>query len=291
LLSPRGEAWTASFQAMAGPCEVLMEVRDRKLAHRIGRRAADEAWRVESKFSRYRGGNVVHAINTSDGKPVGLDDETARLIGFADQLFRLSERRFDITSGALRRAWHFDGSDAVPDAGAVERILCNVGWERVRRTESSIALQPGMEIDLGGICKEYAVDRAAALAAAETDSSCLVNFGGDIAITSSPADGGWRVGVESARAPGAGAEKIIRLSSGGLATSGDTRRYLLRDGVRYGHILDPTTGWPVQDAARSITVAAGSCTEAGMLATLAMLKGPDAESFLEDEGVQHWMIR
>jgi thiamine biosynthesis lipoprotein len=84
---------------------------------------------------------------------------------------------------------------------------------------------------------------------------------------------------------------VINLSCGALATSGDTQRYLLRDGVRYGHILDPTTGWPVENAPRSITVAADTCTQAGMLSTLAMLRGTHAEAFLEEEGVQFWCLR
>ncbi|MDH3990867.1 MAG: FAD:protein FMN transferase, partial [Gammaproteobacteria bacterium] len=87
------------------------------------------------------------------------------------------------------------------------------------------------------------------------------------------------------------AQKLIRLKNGGLATSGDARRFLLKDGIRYGHILDPTTGWPVTDAPRSITIAADTCTQAGMLATLAMLKGKDAESFLEDQDCQSWCLR
>jgi FAD:protein FMN transferase len=83
----------------------------------------------------------------------------------------------------------------------------------------------------------------------------------------------------------------LELSRGGLATSGDTHRFLLRDGVRYSHILDVRTGWPVPQAPRSVTVAAGSCVEAGMLATFAMLQGSAAESFLTEQGVRHWCLR
>ena len=84
---------------------------------------------------------------------------------------------------------------------------------------------------------------------------------------------------------------MIELLSGALATSGNTRRFLVHDGVRYSHILDPTTGWPVMDAPHAITVAADTCTQAGMLSTMAMLKGADAENFLAAEGVRHWCRR
>jgi FAD:protein FMN transferase len=81
------------------------------------------------------------------------------------------------------------------------------------------------------------------------------------------------------------------VTQGALATSGDTHRYLVRDGVRYGHILDPRSGWPVSGAPRSVTVAASTCTEAGMHCTLAMLNGADAEKVLERANVQFWCLR
>lgn len=84
---------------------------------------------------------------------------------------------------------------------------------------------------------------------------------------------------------------MIEIRGGALATSGDSRRYLLKDGVRYSHILSPFTGWPIPDAPRSVTVAAPRCTEAGMLATLALLQGSRAEEFLESGGTQSWCVR
>jgi thiamine biosynthesis lipoprotein len=83
---------------------------------------------------------------------------------------------------------------------------------------------------------------------------------------------------------------ILELQHGALATSGDSRRYVLRNGVRFGHILDPRTGWPVAGAPRSVTVAASSCTEAGLLSTLALLNGAGAKEFLAQQGVRHWLV-
>jgi thiamine biosynthesis lipoprotein len=147
-----------------------------------------------------------------------------------------------------------------------------------------------MEIDFGGIGKEYAVDSAAALVRTVSDR-CLLNFGGDLlALGPQSGNAPWRVGIESVRDAGAVAQQID-LTVGALATSGDARRFLLKDGQRYGHVLDPRTGWPVAGAPRSVTVAAASCTEAGMLATLALLQGPQAEAFLEAQGAQFWALR
>ena len=280
----------ATFLAMGSPCELLVETRDRNAADQVATIVAAEAWRVEDKFSRYLPGNIVAAINSGNGQPVTLDDETASLVDFAATLHDLSEGRFDITSGVLREVWRFDSSDNVPNARDVERVLARVGWDKVRWSNPQLTLQSGMEIDFGGIAKEYVVDRAAALAAEHTAAPCLVNFGGDLVATKPPArSGAWQVGVDTGHV--GGKPLMIRLANGGLATSGDARRFLLKDGVRYSHILDPITGWPVPDAPRSVPVAADTCTQAGMLSPLAMLCGPDAESFLDDQGVRHWTSR
>ena len=86
-------------------------------------------------------------------------------------------------------------------------------------------------------------------------------------------------------------ETLVKIFQGGLATSGDARRYLLHEGKRYSHILNPKTGYPVEEPPRSVTVAADSCTQAGLLATLAMLQGKGAEDFLASQGLTHWVYR
>ena len=276
---------------MVSPCEVLVDARQRRTALRLLEAAAAEAFRIERKFSRYRDDNIVHEIQHALGRPIQVDDETAALLDFADRCYRLSDGRFDVTSGVLRRVWRFDGSDRLPTPEAVTAIRPFIGWENVRWTNPILVVPEGMEIDFGGIGKEYAVDRVHTLLAATTDAAFLVNFGGDLRA-SCPRSGGppWRVGVDDPRVAGVPV-RIVELLRGALATSGDTRRFLERDGVRYSHILDPRTGWPVVGAPRSITVAAPTCTEAGMLATFAMLRGPEAEIFLDAEGVRHWCIR
>lgn len=284
--------WSGKFTAMACPCEVLIENTTASDARTIVDAVAASAWRIEEKFSRYRDDNVVHLINTSEGRPVPVDEETARLLDFASTLTMLSEGRFDITSGILRRAWTFDGGDRVPTQQQIQALLSHVGWHKVKwnREALELQLQPGMQIDFGGIGKEYAVDNAARLAQSLAPGlSCLVNFGGDVAVLNQRRDGQpWLVGIESADRPGT-AERVVGLIQGGLATSGDSRRYVLRDGRRYSHILDARTGWPVRDAPRSITVAAETCTQAGTLTTLAMLQGNGAEQMLRTGGTKYWI--
>jgi thiamine biosynthesis lipoprotein len=278
------------FVAMASPCEVLLEIADAHAARDVGRAAAQEAWRIEAKFSRYRPESIVSVINRSHGHEVVVDGETAALLDYAAECHALSQGRFDITSGVLRRGWTFDGSDRLPEAAAVAALLPLIGFEKVRWRAPGITLPAGMEIDFGGIGKEYAVDRVLPLVAARFTGAALVNFGGDLAANRAPGTGPWQVGVERPDTERE-ARLLLELSRGGLATSGDTHRFLLRDGVRYGHILDAESGWPVRDTPRSVTVAAASCVEAGMLATFAMLQGSGAESFLEEQGVRYWCLR
>ena len=284
--------WVGRFRAMAGPCEVLIEIDtlDETEARVVAERVADCAWRIEDKYSRYRCGNVIDEINTAGGRIVTVDEETAKLLDFAATLHDLSDGLFDVTSGVLRRAWTFDGGTRVPTQAEIDALLPLVGWDKVQWSRPKLRLPPGMQLDFGGIGKEYAVDQAVRIARNICSRGALVNFGGDLAVSRPRADGRpWRVGIES---PAVRAQTaVLDLRHGALATSGDTHRFVLADGTRYSHILNPRSGWPVSEAPRSVTVAAATCTHAGMLATLAVLAGKDAERFLNAELVPHWVIR
>lgn len=275
---------------MGSPCELLTEAASAKDAEELTALVATEAWRIEDKFSRYLGGNIIAEINSANGRPIEVDEETAQLLDFAATLHQLSDGAFDITSGVLRRAWTFDGGDRIPADETVTELLHLVGWKRCEWQAPVLQLPQNMEIDLGGIGKEYAVDRAVLELRASADIPCLVNFGGDLAITGPPQlRNAWSIGIEGIELDAA--DKLIELRQGAIATSGDARRFVRRNGIRYGHVIDPRTGWPVSDAASSITVAADTCTQAGTLATLAMLRGRDAERFLDGQAEQYWCRR
>ena len=285
-----GNLLAVKFTAMACPCEVLVHGNDRTEALRLGTMAAQEAWRVEHKYSRYRDDSVVAWIHGHRGLKCALDVETASLMDFARQCFELSDGLFDVTSGILRRAWKFDGSDRVPDAASVAALLPSIGFDKLQWDPPFLLLPPGMELDFGGIGKEYAVDRAYDILAAHGSVPFLLNFGGDLRANRPPPEGPWRVGIERPDSEMAAAV-LLDLERGALATSGDSHRFLLKGSVRYSHILDPRTGWPVVDAPRSVTVAGSSCTEAGLLATLAMLQGAGARPFLQEQGARHWILQ
>lgn len=289
----RGDGlFAACFAAMASSCELLLHDVGPERARALGEIAVREAGRIEAKYSRYRDDSVVAAIHRSRGDTAGIvvDHETASLLDFARECFELSEGAFDITSGVLRRVWRFDGSERVPEADAVDALLPLVGFAKLRWRSPRLDLPAGMELDFGGLGKEYAVDRVFQLIAAECRAPFLVNFGGDLRANRATPSGPWRVGVERPETERRAA-MTLDLERGALTTSGDARRYLLKQGRRYGHILDPRTGWPVPGSPRSVTVAAASCIEAGLLSTLAMLQGARAEAFLAAQGTPHWILR
>jgi FAD:protein FMN transferase len=290
MLTRDTDHWVGRFVAMACPCDVLIDDAPAQLAQQVLDSIAAEAWRIERKFSRYRDDSVVQRINTSAGRETEVDDESANLLDFAATLTRLSEGAFDITSGVLRKAWAFDGGDRVPSQAQIDELLPTVGWHKIEWRRPFLKLRDGMQIDLGGIGKEYAVDSAAGLAELIAPGlSCLINFGGDVAVRHARQNGEpWRVGIESCNRVGA-STRVVELSRGALATSGDSRRFVFRGGHRYSHILDARTGWPVRNAPRSITVAADTCTQAGTLTTLAMLQGENAERLLKSSGMQYWV--
>ncbi|HMU86423.1 MAG TPA: FAD:protein FMN transferase [Agitococcus sp.] len=283
--------WQIQFEAMASTCEVLVDTDDSQLVQRLAHLISKETWRIEEKFSRYRQDNIVYKINHCEGGIVQVDAETAELIDFAAQCYALSGGMFDVTSGILRRAWRFDGSSLLADPEVVESLLPHIGWEKVRWLNPVISLPYGMELDFGGIGKEYAVDKVWLLATEHTQEPVLINFGGDLRVSGARRDGSpWKVGIENPEQDGE-TQGILEISQGALATSGDSKRFLLKDGVRYSHILNPMTGWPITDAPHSVTVAAPTCIEAGMMATFASLQGEFAEQFLDAMDTPYWCIR
>ena len=282
--------WHGRFQAMAGPCELLLDGGNERLAKRLSAKVAQEAWRIERKFSRYRDDNLMARINTAQGGWTPIDSETYRLLEFAQQAWKLSGGKFDISSGILRRVWRFDGSDRLPSEAAVAALLPLIGWQKIEWDRKRLRMPAGMELDFGGIGKEYAVDRAFDRVYQANSAPLLVNFGGDLICSGPRSDGqAWQVGIEAASAQHA--IKPLQLFQGALATSGDAQRYLQANGVRYSHVLDAQTGWPVAQAPASVTAASEHCSQAGLISSLAMLQGAQAETFLQQSGADYWIQR
>lgn len=289
-----------SFKAMGTACEIQLFARNRGQAQQVTAALVAEVERLEQRYSRYRGDSFLSEINrvAACGGKIEVDGETASLLDYAAACYEQSDGLFDITSGILRHAWRFDSGrvgdhqDRPGSASCLrlEDLLAKIGWHRIgwRRPVLEFTTA-GMEIDFGGIVKEYAVDRTAALAAQAGIRSGVINLGGDVRIIGPRPDGSpWRVGIRHPRCRDALLTTLL-VEAGAVASSGDYERCLVVEGRRFGHILNPKTGWPVQHLA-SVSVLGELCVVAGSAATIAILKEKEGPAWLENLGLPHlWM--
>lgn len=278
------------FKAMASMCQVLISGCTRDDAMAAAQRAEEEVRRIEQKYSRYRRDSVLSQINQQAGlSAVSCDAETRHLLDKAELLYRHSEGLFDITSGVLRRAWHFE-VPALPDPALLQSLLQQVGWQKVERNSDTVFLRdPGMEIDFGGFGKEYATDCAAEILLAHGIQHGYVNLGGDLRVVGPKTDGApWSIGIRHPRRDDT-TVATIPVTHGALTTSGDYERYFELNGQRYCHILNPRTGYPVQHW-QSISILAGDALSAGSMSTIAMLLEEDGLDFLRSSGLSFLAI-
>lgn len=276
---------------MGTACTLRLPASPPRAVARAAEAAMAEVARLERKYSRYRDDSFLAEINrtAAAGGEIAVDEETVGLIDFAFACHLQSEGLFDVTSGILRRAWDFRPGRR-PEAAGIERLLPRVGLQKLAWRAPLLSFpQPGMEVDFGGIVKEYAADRAAAACRVAGLSHGLVDLGGDISVIGPQPDGSaWPIGLRHPARPGE-AMAVVRLERGGLASSGDYERFVEIDGVRYSHILDPRTGWPVRGLA-AVSVAAVSCLVAGSLCTIAMLKQDEGPAWLRSLAIRAvWM--
>jgi thiamine biosynthesis lipoprotein len=280
-----------AFKAMGSPCDIQLFADAHAKAKRVADAAIADVNRLEALYSRYRSDSFLSAINrvAAAGGCITVDDETAGLLNYAATCYEQSDGLFDITSGILRRVWRFD-LGKLPDQAQVQELLDKVGWHKLRWAPPVLEFpNPGMEIDFGGVVKEYAVDRAAALCREAGIRHGVVNLGGDIKVIGPRADGSpWRVGLRDPRNKEAVMQTIL-LREGALASSGDYERCIIVDGVRYGHVLNPKTGWPVRHLA-AVSVIGDFCVVAGSASTIAMLKEDSGPAWLESLGLPHLWV-
>lgn len=285
------QAWVGLFKLMASECEIHIRTSEASFAQKTITQAYREAKRIEQHFSRYITGNALHTINNSPNTPITLDTEYCELLNYALTLYDISDGMFDISCGALRHLWRFNTTEQQPPTQAqLDAALSNIGLNKIHWSAPQLTLPQGMELDFGGIGKEYAVDKAAQVIQGVFDGEYLVNFGGDCYCKGS-AESPWTIAVESINSPADATNNTVTLLEGGVATSGTTKRFFTSGGKRFGHILNPKTARPIAHAPLSVTVVHQSCLSAGALATLAMLEGKAAEQYLQEQELIHWVLR
>ncbi len=301
------------FPAMGTTCEI-------QYAAPGGRDRSDDfeqavvAWvqAFEAKYSRFRPDSLVSRINAAAGHDwVEVDDDMERLLQLCDTMYTMTQGVLDPTALPLIRLWNWKADrPRIPTAEEIAAARRLVGWPKVQRAPGRIFLpEPGMALDFGGFGKEYAVDVAAQIATEHGLADVLVDFGHDLrALGAPPGRPAWHIGLEDPRRPGTPWASVGLRGGRGIASSGDYVRCFELNGRRYGHILDPRTGWPVANGCSQATVIAGTCLQAGVLSTTAFVLGvpqgidfiqacPDAEGLLltnqiraQTRGFSHYVV-
>jgi len=273
---------------MGTPCEIQLFATSKKNAEKAAQLVINDVNRLEAKYSRYKSDSFLTKINTyaATGKEISVDEETAGLLNYAATCFQQSDGLFDVTSGKLRQAWRFD-TDQIPEQSTLNKLLEKIGWQRLDWAPPFLNFSvAGLEIDFGGIVKEYAVDRAATLCLESGVCNGVINLGGDIKIIGPQADGSpWHIGIRHPRKKNA-VIKTLSLSQGALASSGDYERFICLNGTRYSHVLNPKTAWPVKYMS-SVSVVADFCVIAGSASTIAMLKEDEGPEWLAELTLPH----
>lgn len=275
-----------AFPALGTTCDVqyVAPLGDAQ-AQAFERAALGWVMAFEAKYSRFRPDSLVSRINAAAGTAwIEIDPDMEALLNLCDTLYAMTRGVLDPTALPLLRIWNYKAAQPrIPAEAEIAAARALVGWKKVQREPGRVLLpQPGMALDFGGFGKEYAVDMVAQIAVERGISSALVDFGHDLrAIGAPPGRLAWHIGLEDPRRPGQPSGSV-GLTNRGIASSGDYLRCFTIGGRRYGHIIDPRTGWPVANGCLQATVIAPSCLQAGVLSTTAFVLGhPDGMEFVE----------
>jgi thiamine biosynthesis lipoprotein len=264
------------FRALGTSCCLQFRHQDDLTALTFASDALGWLGAFEAKFSRFRESSLVSRINAAAGREwVETDPEMERMLDLAEGLHNLTDGILDASMLPLLRVWDWKKvHTALPAAEEIQTALALTGWRRVQRRPRAVFLpEVGMGLDFGGFGKEFAVDRLAQLAVSRGIKDALIDLGRDIyALGGNGVHPFWHVGVEDALHPGA-CRTGLAVSNRAVSASGDYARCFVHNGRRYGHILDPRTGWPVANGVRGVNVVAQSCMEAGVYSTAICILG------------------
>ena len=230
-------------------------------------------------------GSQIHALN--QGETVALAQPVQALLERALALCADTGGAFDITIYPVVRAWGFTtDSHQVPTQEELSALLARVDYRQVEPQEGTLTLPQGVELDLGGVAKGYASQQVARLLREEGVDCALIDLGGSIqAMGSSPDGDPWSVGIRDPRSDSPeDYAAVVRVTDQAVVTSGMYQRYFEQDGVRYGHIIDPDTGYPVDNGLASVTVVSPDATLADALSTALFVMGRDGAA-------QYWRGR
>jgi len=254
-----------------------------------------EFQRLDALLSVWKPQSEISQLNRAAGsRPVSLSAETLEVLQAAQRFSAASNGLFDITFASLG-LWHFDEDlkAQVPTPEQVKARLGRVGWRHVvldSAKRTAFIDEAGTRVDLGGVGKGFAVDKAVAVLRARGLSDFVVKAGGDLYCAGRHGARAWRIGVRDPRDETGGFFAVLPVENAAFSTSGDYERFFIKDGKRYHHIIDPRTGFPAT-ASRSATVLTRTATEAEGLSKPVFILGPDAgAAFALAQGAQAIVI-
>lgn len=237
---------------------------------------------VNAKMSTYLEDSELSRFNRHpEATPFSVSDATFEVVRVAQEIAELSGGAYDVTAGPLINAWGFGAEAGRPELGddEIAALRQRIGFDQLELDAASSSLRKlrgDLYCDLSSIAKGYAVDRVAEALAGEGLGDVWVEVGGEVRASGHNAEGrAWRLGIERPReAPGA-LQRIMPLADAAVATSGDYRNYRERDGVRFSHIIDPRSGWPIRHRLAAVTVVHPQCMVADAMATALLVLGPE----------------
>lgn len=230
----------------------------------------------ENRLSRTKKDSEVSKINSSGGKPVTVSDDTADLIRLGLQYGELSEGRFDITIAPLSDLWNFKSKNpALPDKAHIKAAVKNIDYRTVTLSGNTVTLKnPAAAIDLGGIAKGFIADRLKDYLKAKGVAHAMINLGGNVlTVGGKPGHSTWNIGIQKPFAKQGEAVTSVPASDSSVVSSGVYERYFKIDGKIYHHILNPATGYPVENDLYSVTILSERSAEGDGLSTTCFALG------------------
>ena len=264
-------------------------------ARALQRAVEDRLHTIDAQMSTWKAESDVSLFNRADADQwVPVSDETVAVIRLAQSIHKRSNGAFDITVGPVLKLWNFGpaagGAFQVPDERRIATALARVGSQHLLTERNPPRLKKRIaqvEVDLSAIAKGYAVDAVCETLGLAGADHYLVEIGGEVRTRGVNASGSpWRIGIESPTPHQRGVASVVALRDEAMATSGDYRNFFERDGRRYAHTIDPTTGQPVSSNVTSVTVFAQTCAEADAYATALMAMGDDAIEWANRNGIE-----
>ena len=264
------------FNAMGSPCSIGYVASSDEECQYFEAETIRWIRNFESRYSRYSPTSLISRLNEhAGGDWVAIDPETETVFSLVDEAYRITDGIFDPSALPLIQLWDYKKAhDAIPAQSDINLARELVGWNRLERRNDAARLpEKGMGIDVGGICKEYAVDQIVEMSVQRGINRIIVDFGQDIRVHgSAPGTGSWRIGLENPFQPGT-CWSALALTDGAVASSGAYYRNFTYGGKKFGHMVDIRTGYPAESLCCSVTTVSSSCWFAGVLSTAAYILG------------------